>query len=130
MRFGWLCLGIFTLLGLGLDACHALKVPFYLDAGHETTRLLLRLAHSHGTGLALLNIAYALTAKAYPAVARPLASTCLLGATILMPAGFFLGGLWAKQDPGLGVMLVPAGVLALLAGIFVVARSLKSEPAT
>lgn len=127
MRFGWWSLGAFTLLGLGLDACHALKVPFYLDAGHETTRLLLRLSHSHGTGLAVLNIAYALTAKAYPSVAKPFASAALLAATILMPAGFFLGGLWARQDPGLGVILVPAGVVALLAAIVAIARAVKSN---
>ena len=127
MRFGWWSLGVFTLLGLGLDAAHALKMPFYLDAGHETTRLLLRLAHSHGTGLALLNIVYSLSAKAYPSIAKPVLSACLIAATILMPTGFLLGGIWARQDPGIGVFLVPIGVVALVAAIFGAARSLRAD---
>lgn len=122
MRVGWWALGVFTLLGLGLDAGHALKLPFLLDAGRETTRMLLRLSHSHGTGLALLNVVYALTVRAYPGTAKPLFSASLLAATILMPAGFLLGGLWARQDPGVGIFLVPAGVVALLLAVFGVAR--------
>jgi hypothetical protein len=115
LRAGWWGLAVFVLLGAVLELLHAIKSPLYLDAGRETTRLLLRLAHAHGTLVSLVNIAYALTVRARPAAARASASGALLAALVLLPGGFLLGGLWARAgDPGLGVLLVPAGALALL----------------
>jgi hypothetical protein len=123
LRAGWWGLAVFVVLGAALEVLHAIKSPLYLDAGHETTRLLLRLAHAHGTLLSVVNIAYALTVRVRAEVARPLASASLLASLVLLPGGFLLGGLWAHGgDPGLGVLLVPAGAVALLVGAVLAGR--------
>lgn len=123
LKAGWWGLALYVVLGAALELMHATKSPVFVDAGRETTRLLLRLAHAHGTLLALVNVAYALTVAARPSAARPFASACLLASLVLLPGGFFLGGLFAHGgDPGLGVLLVPAGALATAAGAAVVAR--------
>ena len=52
----------------------------------------------------------------------------LLSALILLPGGFFLGGLVIYSgDPGLGILLVPLGALFLLSGVFVTARATKGS---
>ena len=52
-------------------------------------------------------------------------SGCLIGASILMPGGFFLGG-WVTYggDPGLGIFLLPIGAFLLFMGVFGVASGL------
>lgn len=126
LRAGWGSLVAFVVLGAVLELFHAIKSPVYLDAGRETTRLLLRLAHAHGTLLSLVNVAFALTARVRPRVARPAASASLLASLVLLPGGFLLGGLWASGgDPGLGVVLVPAGAALLVAGAAIVAHGVR-----
>ena len=116
----------YLLLGVMLEAFHATKAGLYLDVGNETRRLLFRLAHAHGTLLAIVNILYALSIRALPSAASPLASGSLLVALLLMPAGFLLGGIWAQGgDPGLGAVLIPAGALALVLGVSVVAIGVR-----
>lgn len=123
LRAGWWGLAVFVAVGAALELLHAIKAPAYVDAGRETTRLLLRLGHAHGTLLSLLNVAYALTVRARAGAATPLASASLLASLVLLPGGFLLGGIWARGgDPGLGVLLVPAGAVALFIGAIVVAR--------
>lgn len=129
LRAGWWGLALYVVLGAVLELLHAIKSPVFVDAGRETTRMLLRLAHAHGTLLALVNVAYALTIKAQPEAARPLASAALLAALVLLPAGFFLGALFAHGgDPGLGVLLVPLGAVAITAGAVIVARAIGTAP--
>lgn len=129
LRAGWWGLAVFVALGAALELLHAVKAPYYLDAGRETARLLLRLAHAHGTLLSLVNVAYAVTARARPATSRRVASASLLASLLLLPGGFLLGGLWARgADPGLGVALVPAGAFALLVAIVLVAKELRAGP--
>jgi hypothetical protein len=128
LRVGWWGLAVFIALGSVLELFHAIKSPFYVDAGHETTRLLLRLAHAHGTLIALVNLAYAFTLRARPLAANAMASACLLGALVLLPGGFFLGALWAHGgDPGLGVILVPIGAIALFFAAIVIGRLARSD---
>lgn len=128
LRFGWWALGVYLLLGVFLEAFHAMKAGFYLDVGNETRRLMFQLAHTHGTLLALVNILYALTMRVVDSAANGFASASLLGATLLMPAGFFLGGIWARGgDPGVGAALIPAGALALVVGVAVIATNLGNE---
>ena len=44
-------------------------------------------------------------------------------ASVLLPGGFFLGGVvFYAGDPGIGVLLVPAGAALLLYAIFSIAR--------
>ena len=128
LRAGWIALSVYLTLGIALEALHAFKVGFYLDVGNETRRLLFRLAHAHGTLLAIVNIVYGLTVHAVPASGRPLASGALLAALVLLPVGFFAGGIVIHGgDPGLPILLVPAGALALLVGALVTARAVRPE---
>lgn len=123
LRAGLLGLLVFVVLGAGLETLHAVKAPMFVDAGQETTRLLLRLAHAHGTLVALINVVFALVVRARPSAGTAAASACMLAALVLLPLGFFVGGLFAHGgDPGLGIVLVPPGALALAAGIALAAR--------
>ena len=140
LRAGWWALLVYLLFGLVLETLHGFKVGAYLDAGNETRRLMWRLAHAHGTLLALVNIVFGLTVRAVPDAAwsRPrrggaadvpspsIASPCLLAALVLIPVGFFAGGVVVHGgDPGLAVLLVPAGAVALAVGVGVVARAMR-----
>lgn len=123
LRAGWWGIFVFVVLGAVLETLHAVKHPDYLDAGRETTRLMLRLAHAHGTLLSLVNVAFALTARARPEVVGKAASAALLAALVLLPVGFLAGGVFAHGgDPGLGVILVPPGAVLLGVGAWLVAR--------
>ncbi len=125
LRAGYWALFVYLLFGAALEGMHAFKVGAYLDVGNETRRLLFRLAHAHGTLFALVQIAFAVTVRARPRTATIMASAGLLAALFLLPMGFFLGGLTLHDgDPGLGIALVPAGVLAAAVGVFAVARRL------
>jgi hypothetical protein len=115
LRFGWWSLLVFLSLGGALETLHGFKIGWYVDVGNETRRLMFTLAHAHGTLLALINIAAGLTAlKMDCCELRPSVSFALIWAAILLPAGFFLGGIVIYDgDPGLGVWLVPVGAILL-----------------
>lgn len=120
LRLGWVGLLGFSLLGIGLEVMLAWKVPFLIDAEHSERRLLLRLAHAHGTLLSLLQFAVCVTLPYLSPSSRAteMASSCLRTALVLLPAGFLLGGLSASEgDPGLSIALVPLGAIFLLAGV-------------
>lgn len=125
LRFGWWMLLLFLSLGLALEALHGFKVGLYLNVSNETRRMMWTLAHAHGTLLALVNLGFAFTVRLvteWSARERGIASVCLRGATCLMPAGFFLGGAFIYGgDPGLGILLVPAGALLLAVSVFLTA---------
>ena len=125
LRFGWTGLLVFAALGVGLELLHAWKVPAYLGVDNETRRLMWTLAHAHGVGLSLLQIAYAATLRLMAAAPAALASRLFHAATVLVPLGFFLGGVNTYEaDPGFGILLVPVGALALLVGLAAVVRRL------
>ena len=126
LRAGYWALAIYLVFGIVLESLHAVKAGFYLDVGSETRRLLFRLAHAHGTLFALINVVYGLTVRALPETGRPVASAGLLGGLVLVPLGFFLGGLVVHGgDPGLGVIRARAGAIAFAVGVVVVARSIR-----
>jgi hypothetical protein len=131
LRFGWWSLLIFSALGLVLESLQGFKVRAYLDLTNETRRLMWTLAHAHGTLLAVIHVIFALTVRASPDFdPRDLRaiSTALVGASLLLPGGFFLGGVvFYGGDPGLGVLLVPVGAMLLLAAVFLIARRLSKE---
>jgi len=133
LRVGWWSLGAFLSLGIALEALHGFKVGLYLDASNEARRLVWTLAHAHGTLLSILNLVFAAVLPAMPGfggAARVVASRCLLGALILLPTGFFLGGVFVHGgDPGLGVLLVPPGGLLLLVAVFLAARGAGARSA-
>ena len=126
LRLAWVALSVFVTLGFVLEILHALKLPLYLNVGNETRRLMWTLAHAHGALLAVVNIVFGLTLErrgAPSSGSRVVASRCLLGASVLLPLGFFLGGVVTHAgDPGLGILLVPVGGLLLLTAIFLTAR--------
>ncbi len=118
----WASLFLFILVGLALEALHAFKSPYYLDAEHETRRMMWRLAHGHGAFLALIHGGLAWTFSQLNEkdveAGGAIASFSMLGASLLIPAGFFLGGLYAIDgDPGLAIALVPAGAFLLLVSV-------------
>ena len=125
LRFGWWMLLMFAALGLILESLQGFKVAAYLDVSNETRRTMWRLAHTHGTLLGAINILFALTLRSSPtAVVAPWISMTLIAATLLLPLGFFLGGVvFYAGDPGLGVLLVPVGGVLLLVALFWIARS-------
>jgi hypothetical protein len=129
LRVGWWALLVFATLGLVLESLQGFKVAAYLDVSNETRRLMWRLAHAHGTLLGVVNILFALTLRTSapstpPGLAR--ISGALVAATFLLPIGFFAGGVvFYGGDPGVGVLLVPAGAVLLLLALYWTARSLR-----
>lgn len=114
LRWGYGLLLVFMVGGLMLEALHAIKLGFYLD--QSLRRELWVLAHAHGALLAVLNLAYAATAPALLPVERigPIGRWLRFGA-LLMPLGFFLGGIGnSESDPSLFILLTPLGALMVL----------------
>ncbi|HVY69567.1 MAG TPA: hypothetical protein VHH73_06535 [Verrucomicrobiae bacterium] len=127
LRLGWWSLLVFLALGILLEALHGFKVGRYLNPSNATRRLMWTLAHAHGTLLGVVHVIFGVTVRQLPAWearGRSIASVCLTGAGILLPAGFFLGGaVTYGGDPGLGVFLVPPGAFMLLTAVFLTARA-------
>ena len=132
LRFGWFLLLVFLTLGLVLETLHGFKVQAYLSLMNETRRLMWTLAHAHGTALGVLHLGFAFSVScvpSWPQSSRTIASFALIAASVLMPAGFFLGGVWVYAgDPGLGILLVPAGGILLFVAVLLAALSLKHLP--
>ena len=118
---GWAALLVFVLLGLVLEVLHGFKHPIYLDARNSTRRLMWTLGHAHGTMLALVQIAFAASIgflREPPMGRLRWVSRGLLAAGLCMPLGFFLGGVQLHGgDPGIGIVFLPVGALALVSGL-------------
>jgi hypothetical protein len=128
LRFGWWSLLLFAALGLALETLQGFKVPLYVDVSSDTRRLMWTLAHAHGVGLALVHLLFALSLPVLPPqpVRDRMVSRCLIAASMLLPGGFFAGGLvYYGGDPGPGILLVPVGAVLLLAAVFALARATK-----
>jgi len=118
---------VFGLLGLVLETLHGFKVGAYLDVSNDTRRLMWTLAHAHGTLLGVVHLGFAFTLRHLDPDAPSIrsASSALIGASVVLPAGFFLGGIrFYAGDPGVGVALVPIGAVLLIYGAVDVARQL------
>lgn len=131
LRFGWWSLFVFLLLGATLETLQGFKAGFYLDVSNETRRLMWTLAHAHGALLGIVNVAAGVTLRALPELpgdARiPLISATLRAATVLLPAGFFAGGVtFYSGDPGVGIALVPVGAACLAIAVFLLARAVSN----
>ena len=129
--FGWWSLFVFLLLGAALETLHGFKVGLYLDVSNETRRLMWTLAHAHGALLGLVNVAAGLSLRALPALSEDarirLASSTLIAAAVLLPAGFFAGGVsFYSGDPGIGIALVPVGAACLAIAVFLMARAVSA----
>jgi hypothetical protein len=125
MRVGWWALLAFTATGLGLEYLHAIKLASYLTEAGEPRRLMWTLGHAHGTALAILNIVFAVTLRS--GLVRTdgrlrAISMCLIAATVLLPIGFWLGGVsFYGGDPGVGGVGIPVGAVLLIAAIGLIA---------
>ena len=129
LRFGWWSLLVFLSLGAILETLHGFKIGWYVDVGNETRRLMFTLAHAHGTLLALVNIVAGLSGRIVERFTlRSSVSFALIWAAILLPAGFFLGGIVIYDgDPGLGVWLVPVGAALLFYSVARIALDLSKR---
>jgi len=131
LRYGWWSLFAFLALGVVLETLHGFKLGWYLDVNNEMRRLMFTLAHAHGALLALVNIVAGLTLRTVKEIAvSSRASSALIWGSVILPAGFFLGGIIVHDgDPSLGVALVPVGALFLLYGVGSAARSVTQGTA-
>jgi hypothetical protein len=83
------------------------------------------LAHAHGVLLSLVNVIYGLTLRGelFERRRQRVISRCLIGATLLLPGGFFLGGVTVYSgDPGVGIAMAPVGAVLLLTAVYLIAR--------
>ncbi len=127
---GWWSLLFFATLGFLLEVFHGFKIDLYLNLTQETRRLMWTLAHAHGTLLSLVQIAFAFSVSAMR-VSKPhslrRASRLLLSGGMLIPVGFFAGGVVTHGgDPGVGILLVPVGAICLIVGAALAARGFSS----
>ncbi|MCB9753455.1 MAG: hypothetical protein H6713_26230 [Myxococcales bacterium] len=109
---------VFLAMGLWLEAMIGLRLGGWVD--DELRREFLRLGHAHGGLLGLVNVAlaYALERLRTPAAwATRVRVAAWLGA-LLVGVGFVAGGLLhGPTDPGLPVLVVPAGALMLVVSL-------------
>jgi hypothetical protein len=118
--FAWICLWIF--FGLLLDSFMGLKQLFYLS--NPIRREMWRLAHTHGTLMTLVFLAYV----HFRGIAKKQHENMMFIGALLMPVGFFLGGIVTTEiDPFVGVFLVPIGGLLFVLGLLL---SLFTAPQT
>ena len=117
LRAGWILLALSLPLGVTLEALHGFKVQVYLRS--QVRHEMWRLAHAHGTMLGILLLVFAALAEQHLAPQKRAAiSRDLRAGSILMPLGFFLGGLLNSEgDPSPGIVLVPLGALFLLVAL-------------
>jgi hypothetical protein len=114
IRQAWISLALWIAFGILLEGFRAFRSPAVLD--DAVRQDMFRLAHSHGTLLNLVLLAAAICARLDLIRLGPMASLGLRASVIFLPAGFLLGGLWHfKDEPGLGILLVPVGAVILLA---------------
>jgi hypothetical protein len=128
---GWGALLLFLSMGALLEFLHGFKLGFYLDPGHRLRRELWTLAHAHGTLLALVQIGFAAGLTRFgrwTAGRLKLVSFFLLDAAVLIPLGFFLGGLWPSEtDPWAGILLIPPGAMLLFIAVALIVLSALHE---
>ena len=124
-RVGWWSFFVFAALGLVLELLHGFKVQAYLSVSNDNRRLMWTLAHAHGVLLAMIHIVFGLSLDAGRVATRnlPRISMSLVAAAILVPGGFFAGGVsFYEGDPGIGVVFVPIGAIVLLIALFTLAH--------
>src|SRR5215471_175511 len=127
LRTGWLLLAVALPFGVMLEALHGFKVQAYLAS--EMRREMWRLAHAHGTLLGMLCLVTGALAEAHiPDAIRARALAFIRWGAVLMPLGFFLGGvLNSEGDPSLGILLVPPGALLLIIALVRVALAPRAR---
>ena len=106
-------MAVWVAFGLVLDTLLGTKQLDYLT--DPMRREMWRLAHAHGV---LLSAVFVLVARLHGFGGRPSPERLMSAGLVLLPTGFFLGGLTPTEtDPGAGVWLVPLGGFLYLAGL-------------
>jgi len=114
IRQGWISLALWIAFGILIEGFSAFRSPAYLD--DAVRREMFRLAHAHGTLLNLVLLGAAICGRLDLIRLGRMTSLGLCAAAVLLPAGFLFAGLWHfKDEPGLAILLVPAGAVLLLA---------------
>jgi len=115
LRLSLALAALFLAMGLWLEAMIGLRMTGWVD--DPLRREFLRLGHAHGGLLALLNLGLGLALERLgtPASwAGTIRGAAWVGAA-LVGGGFVMGGLLhGPTDPGLPILVVPAGALMLL----------------
>jgi hypothetical protein len=128
---GWMALLVFLSMGAFLETLHGFKIGFYLDPNAKLRREMWTLAHAHGTLLALVQFAFAAGLMHFGIWTEgrlKLASFFLIDAAVLIPLGFFLGGLFpTESDPWIGIYLVPLGALLLFIAVTLIIGSFRNS---
>jgi hypothetical protein len=114
IRQAWIFLALWIAFGILLEGLNAFRSPAYMDA--QVRRDMFRLAHSHGTLMNLVLLAAALCARLDLITLGRWAAAGLRLSVLLLPFGFFFGGVWPfEEEPGPAILLVPVGAVLLLA---------------
>src|SRR5262245_28611141 len=126
LRTGYWLLAVSLPFGVTLEALHGFKVRAFLES--EMRRELFRLAHAHGTLLGILCLVFAALAERHvPEASRPSIARLVVWGAVLMPLGFFLGGILNSEgDPSLGIALVPVGAGLLVVALVRAARGART----
>ncbi len=124
--YTFLWLALCALLGVALEIMLAYKSAFLLGPEHETRRLLLRLAHAHGTLLSLFTLCWLTLTAHLNCPSSPSTGRLYFSSALLMSSGFFFSGLQANErDPGFMIALVPLGAAALITAFLLSAKNMR-----
>ncbi len=118
LRASLALVALFLASGLWLEAMLGLRAEGWID--DPLRREFLRLGHAHGglLGLVNLGLAWALERLATPASWASKIRVAAWSGALLVGLGFMLGGLLhGPSDPGLPILVVPAGAMLLLASL-------------
>lgn len=122
VRWSVLGLALFLCSGLLIEGALGNRIQGYVN--DALLREFVRLGHAHGGLLLVVNLGMAAAIRELEtpeAWARPARWAGLSGA-VLVGIGFASAGVWhGPTDPGPTVLLVPAGALALIGALVVVA---------
>ncbi len=128
LRLSIALIAIFLAMGLWLEAMIGLRAEGWVD--DPLRREFLRLGHAHGALLGLVNVALAWGSERLQTPdpwAPRIRLAALVGAT-LVGVGFVAGGLLhGPTDPGLPILVVPAGALMVLTASVAVALVRPSD---
>lgn len=126
IRQGWISLAFWIAFGILLEGLIGYRTPALLD--DSIRREMFRLAHAHGTLLSLVLIVAAICARLELIRIQSSSALTLRIAAVLLPIGFLVAGIWHfKDDPGLGIWLVPIGAFLLLVAGTQLALSTRSS---
>ncbi len=119
LRFGFVSLLVWAMFGFALEIVHGLKLALLDDPFAFS---MLRLAHAHGVGLALVVLVARLARPQLGELERE--ATAISVGAALVPLGFALGAIGHSEgDPGIGIACLPVGALLVLFGLVGFARA-------